>query len=199
MHTLHPYIKKDFLFPHLNGISAKTMDTHIKLYEGYVNSFNTIQEEIIHLQQENGSQLVIAELNRRKGFEFNGIRNHELFFDQLIHKNPLSHDTKLHSLIISSFGSQESFISSFTSIALTRGVGWTILFFDDETKKLNTFWVEEQHIGQPITLAPIILLDMWEHAYIMDYSPSEKKEYIKSFFDNLDWSVCASRLDNHTI
>ena len=94
------------------------------------------------------------------------------------------------------WGSLENFLEHFKFVATTRGVGWTILYFDKSYNKLIISWVDEHHLGQLTGLSPILLLDMWEHAYVYDYPTSEKKKYIEAFFENLNWEVVEENFKN---
>ena len=80
-----------------------------------------------------------------------------------------------------------NYIYRFKAIALTRGIGWAILYYDNRSKRLLNAWVDEHHLGQLVGLLPILVLDMWEHAYFIDYTPAEKKKYVEAFFENLNW------------
>ena len=127
-------------------------------------------------------------MQRRLGFEFDGMRNHEYFFKSLS-DGPIEIDKKgeLFKKIEKEWGSYENFLSHFTFVATTRGIGWTILYYDKMSDKLIISWVDEHHLGQLTGLSPILAIDMWEHAYVYDYPTSEKKKYVESFFENLNW------------
>ena len=136
----------------------------------------------------------IAEMQRRLGFEFGGMRNHEYYFAQLEGgPTDLPEDT-LSDKIITTWGSVEAWQARFTAIAMTRGIGWAMMYHDAHTDQLVTTWVDEQHIGQLADLDIILALDMWEHSYMRDYVPADKKKYIDAFFQNLNWEVVSNRL-----
>lgn len=185
------FIPKTFTIPKLSGISAKNIEEHLKLYEGYVNNANLILKKIKDSKEDEGKNAyALAELGRRFSFEFDGMRNHEYYFHSLEGgpaRLPLGNT--LTYAIEKEWGSIDHFIDRFKTIAMTRGVGWAILYYDKESDHLLTSWVEEQHIGQLTGLSPILCLDMWEHAYVYDYPTSEKKNYIEAFFANLNWEV----------
>jgi len=158
--------EKKFSIPKLNGISEKTIEVHLGLYAGYVKNVN-------ELLQEKG-------YNRRFPFEFNGMRNHEVYFAHFEGgSTPL---TTGSPLIKAGFD-----LDKFKTMALTRGVGWAIVYYDPISKQLLEAWVDEHHLGILTGLSPILVLDMWEHAYFIDYTPGEKKKYIEAFFGNLNW------------
>src|SRR3990167_5703462 len=124
------------------------------------------------------------------------MRNHEYYFSSLEGgSSELSDDSELKKEIEKTFGSFELFLNRFKAIALTRGVGWAVLYWDKETKNLLTQWVDEQHLGHLSTCAPVLALDMWEHSFVFDYQPSGKKNYVEDFFANLNWSVIEENFD----
>jgi Fe-Mn family superoxide dismutase len=184
--------EKKFNIGKLKGISEKTIEEHLKLYVGYVKHANLIQAMIEQYGkvEDEGGKYSVAEITRRFSFEFNGMRNHEVYFNSLSgEKISLSKESNLAKSIEVNFGSFESWLLRFKAIALNRGVGWAILYFDPLSKKLLNAWVDEQHLGQLQECRPIIALDMWEHSYVADYQPSGKKQYVEDFFENLNWKV----------
>ena len=132
----------------------------------------------------------MAELQRRLGFEFGGMRNHEYYFSSLSGgSKEINKEGELYKKILEDWGSFETFLEHFKFVAMTRGIGWSMLYFDKNSNKLIISWLDEQHIGHLAGTSIILSLDMWEHAYYLDYIPSEKKKYIEAFFVNLNWSV----------
>lgn len=182
---------KTFSIPELKGISAMTIEEHIKLYLGYVKHANLILEHINELSKDSEKNAYeLGELQRRFGFEFDGMRNHEYYFTSLEGgaKN-LGDATALKSKIAEQWGSFDAWLTRFKSIALTRGIGWAILYYDKKTDQLINAWVDEQHLGHLVGLSPVLCLDMWEHSFVADYQPSGKKTYVEDFFANLNWEV----------
>ena len=158
--------EKKFSIPKLKGISEKTIEEHLKLYAGYVKNTNELIGE--------------KEYDHRFPFEFNGMRNHEIYFSHFESgSSPLSTSGPL---VQAGFD-----LEKFKAIALTRGVGWAIVYYNPISKQLLHSWVDEQHLGQLSGCTPILALDMWEHSYVADYQPSGKKQYIEDFFANLNW------------
>lgn len=189
------YTPKTFTIPALVGISEKTITEHLKLYEGYVKHTNLIHEKIVEMKQDlEKNAYPIAEVRRRMGFEYGGMKNHEYYFSQFEGGAQAMSDSALRTMIESEWGSLDTWKEKFTQMAMTRGVGWAMLYHDADTNQLVHAWVDEQHIGQLATAKIILALDMWEHSYMLDYVPSEKKKYIEAFFQNLNWSVCEKRL-----
>ena len=173
----------------LKGISAKNIEEHLKLYAGYVKHTNLILEKIEELAQDaEKNAYALGEIQRRFGFEYNGMRNHEVYFESLSGGgNPLADDSKLKKEIAAEWESYEKWLNRFKSIALTRGIGWAMLYYDRKENRLLSTWVDEQHLGQLQDCTLVLGIDMWEHAYVYDYPTSEKKKYIEAFFENLNW------------
>lgn len=184
------YSPVNFNIPELKGISRKTIEGHIKLYEGYVKHTNLIYEKIEEYMKDSEKHAyALGELQRRFSFEWNGMRNHEYYFKSLEGgPTPLA-DGALKKAIEAEFGSFDAWLQMFKAIALTRGIGWAMLYYDTEEKKLVHAWVDEQHLGQLNSAQLVLGLDMWEHAFLLDYIPSEKKKYAEAFFENLNWGV----------
>ncbi len=189
------YEAKTFLIPELPGISKDTIEGHLGLYQGYVKHVNLIQETIAKLSNDPvNNAYAIGELQRRLGFEFCGMRNHEYYFAQFEGGFKALPEGALKSLIEKEWGRVDKWIESFKLIAKTRGVGWAMLYYDNQTGQLLQTWVDEQHIGQLADVHIVLALDMWEHSYMRDYRASEKATYIEAFFKNLNWEVVASRV-----
>lgn len=189
------YEAQTFDIPELKGISARTLEEHLGLYSGYVKHVNLIHEQIADLSndtEKNG--YAIAEIQRRLGFEFGGMRNHEYYFAQFEKGATELAGGALKEKIEAQWGDVDSWLARFKQIAATRGVGWAMLYHDPKTGYLVQTWVDEQQIGQLADLDIVLGLDMWEHSYMLDYAPSEKKQYIEAFFKNLNWEVIANRL-----
>lgn len=184
------FTPKTFNIPELKGISMKNIEEHLKLYNGYVTNANLILKKIQEYSKDlEANAYVVAELQRRFSFEFDGMRNHEYYFAQFEGGYVPSSDSPLKEKITQIWGTLDTWFIKFKALAMTRGVGWAMLYYDKETAHLLIQWVEEQHLGHLVGLSPILCLDMWEHAYVYDYPTSEKKKYIEAFFANLNWSV----------
>ena len=163
---MQKFEEKTFNISELKGISAKTIEEHLKLYAGYVKNTNDLLAE--------------KEYNRRFPFEFNGMRNHEVYFSHFEGgPSELAPDSPLISAGLD--------VEKIKQLALTRGVGWAMVYYDPISKNLIHSWVDEQHLGQLSQCIPILALDMWEHSFVADYQPSGKKQYIEDFFANLNW------------
>lgn len=193
--------EQKFTIPKLKGISERNIEEHLKLYAGYVKHANLIVEKIAELKKDTErNAYALGEVNRRFGFEFNGMRNHEVYFHSFEGgSQPLTKDGPMYKMIVEHWGSFAAWLAEFTAIALTRGIGWACLYYDPVSKELLDAWVDEQHMGQLANSTLILGLDMWEHAFVADYQPSGKKNYIEDFFSNVNWRIieenysCAAR------
>ena len=189
------YTAKSFNVPELDGISQETITEHIGLYNGYVKHANLIREKIdAYSTDPDNNSYAISEMQRRFGFEFGGMRNHEYYFTQFEGGAKALPDGKLKDLMIAGWGSVEEWHARFRKIAMTRGVGWAMLYIDRQTNQLVETWVDEQQLGQLADLDIVLALDMWEHSYMRDYPASKKSEYVEAFFRNLNWEVVAERV-----
>lgn len=196
--SLTQFTPKTFTIGTLNGISSKTIEEHLKLYAGYVKHANLILSKISELSVDTETaeknSYAINEMQRRFGFEFDGMRNHEYYFEQFEGgAKAISPDSNLFKKIELDFGSFDALISRLKTIAMTRGIGWSVLYHDTVSNKLLCTWIDEQHFGQLTGLKVVLALDMWEHSYMLDYVPSEKKKYVDAFFENINWGVVEDR------
>ena len=188
---METFTPKKFDIPKLTGISEKATEEHLKLYKAYVTNSNLVLNKIKEYEKDLVTNAyILSELHRRFAFEFGGVRNHEYYFASLSGgAKELPVDSKLKAEIEKSGITFEIWLANFKALAMTRGIGWAMLYYDKETGSLLTQWVDEQHLGHLVSASPILALDMWEHAYLFDYIPSEKKNYIEAFFANLNWEV----------
>ncbi len=189
------YTAKQFNLPALTGISEKQVKVHLALYEGYVKHVNLIMEKIEALRAADaaGNAYPINEMRRRLGFEFDGMRLHEYYFSQLEGgPTPLAADGTLAKAAAEKYGAQD-LVTHIKEVAGTRGIGWVIVYFDPTASTLHTAFVNDHELGQLSGLPIILALDLWEHAYMVDYVPAEKGNYIDAFFANLNWGVVEER------
>ncbi len=194
------YTARTFDLPELKGLSKKQIDVHLALYQGYVKNVNLLMSTIAAYQQtdDEGGKFAIAEMRRRLGFEFDGMRMHEYYFEQFEGTKGGDPESALAKAATERYGSGEGFISHIKEVAGTRGIGWTVVYYDPSVKTLHTAWVDDHQLGQLSGLPVILALDMWEHAYMVDYVPADKKSYVEAFLDNVNWSVIEKRFaDTH--
>lgn len=191
------FTAKQFNIRPLQGLSETTITEHIKLYEGYVKHANLILSKIESLKGNTDSAYELSEARRRFGFEFDGMRNHELYFGALEGEAiSLNSSSKLASKINEQFGSMEAWLTDFKTLAKTRGIGWAILYYDKTTDALLNSWIDEQHLGHLVGLTPILAIDMWEHSFVADYLSSGKPQYIDDYLSQVNWSYVEQIFDN---
>lgn len=193
---MHTYTPQTFNLPELPGLSEKQIKVHIGLYEGYVKHINVLREQIQELTSLDKEKYAyaITETRRRLGFEFNGMRMHEYFFTQLEGgAQGLNPESALAKAVTEKYGSIEEFIGHFTAVGMSRGIGWSVLYADPKAGTVHTAWVSDHELGQLGGLPIILAMDMWEHAFMVDYVPAEKKNYIEAFLKNVNWSVVENR------
>jgi Fe-Mn family superoxide dismutase len=195
--TVEKYAAKTWNLSGLHGISDNTLTTHFELYEGYVKNTNLLNEQISELGRNGGLNPAdphFSELRRRLGFEFNGMRLHEYYFENLAKDGGGNPPATLRDALARSFGDVEAWKKDFVATGGMRGVGWAVALHDPRTGKMSNHWITLHEDGNIAGLTPIVVMDVWEHAYILDHKPSERSKYIEAFFANLDWNAAAARL-----
>lgn len=185
----------------LNGISDQTLEMHFKLYEGYVRAANKLRAQLFAIiQDEKVDQEEIpaySELTRRLGFEFNGMVLHEYYFSNLTrgsNAQPESHGP-FAQIVEHSFGSFDIWKTDFSSVGMMRGVGWAICYLDPASGSVSNHWISLHEQGNIAGFVPLLVMDVWEHAYLLDYKPSERSDYIEAFFSNVDWKMVEERME----
>lgn len=192
------YTPKTFSLPELTGLSPKQIEVHLALYEGYVKHVNLILDTIKELRESDAQKnaYIINELRRRLSFEFDGMRMHEYYFEQFEGgAKALSADSALAQSAIAKYGSVDGLLSHIKEVAGTRGIGWVVVYFDPTVQTLHTMFVNDHELGQFSGLPIILAVDLWEHAYMVDYVPSEKGKYIDAFLANVNWEVAEKRFE----
>lgn len=184
----------------LNGISDGQLEQHFKLYEGYVNRTNKLTETLMGLAQKGeaaGTNPVYAELTRRLGFEYGGMVLHEYYFGNMKPGNAGNKGPSAGALtqaIDKSFGSFDTFMADFRAIGTMPGVGWAITYQDPRTGFLSNHWVTLHQDGVPSGYTPVLVMDVWEHAFVGDYKPTERAKYVDAWISNIDWDAAGSRV-----
>jgi Fe-Mn family superoxide dismutase len=195
------YTPKTFNLPTLEGISEKQIKVHLALYEGYVKHVNLVAETLKGYasygdKATEGDKYAIAELRRRFAFEFDGMRMHEHYFEQFEGgAAALTADSTLAKAAEEKYGSAENLTAHIKKVAGSRGIGWVVVYKDTKVNTIHTVFVGDHEVGQLAGLPILLALDLWEHAYMVDYVPAEKKNYIDAFLANLNWSVVEKRFD----
>ncbi len=177
------------------GFSETILRNHFTLYEGYVNNTNRVFATLEQLLNDESTAFPeYAELKRRLGWEFNGMRLHEYYFENLGGKTALDKECKLVHKLIKNFGSFEAWEKDFRGTGAIRGIGWAVLYQDLSDDRLINFWINEHDVSHPVGCKPLLVMDLFEHAFISDYE-LKRTEYINAFFKNIDWQLVDDRLE----
>lgn len=184
------YEVRPFDLSGVQGLSKKAIDLHLGLYKGYVDNLNKLIEQT----PKGGSPLVLDGYNRRFAFEYNGVKLHELFFEQLASKRrqPLP-ESDFADALKEDFGDFNGWKSRIEMLAATRGVGWVMTLRERGTSRLHNFWVDLHHLHMPADSQIVFVLDIWEHAFLIDFTPAQKADYVKAVLENVDWAVVEKR------
>ena len=190
-----PYTAKDFSsLIGMDGFSETLLKNHFTLYQGYVTNTNKVWEILQDMLKAGKTATPeYAELKRRFGFEFNGMRLHEYYFENLGGKKSLNKDGKLAKLLPGGFGSYEDWEKDFRATGAMRGIGWAILYQDNTNGWLFNQWINEHEVGHPAGCQPLLVMDVFEHAFMLDYG-LKRADYIDSFFKNINWDAVEARL-----
>ena len=176
------------------GFSEALLKNHFTLYQGYVTNTNKVLDILDQMLKEGKTaNPEFAELKRRLGWEFNGMRLHEYYFENLGGKSGIDKDGKAVKKMTESFGSYAAWEKDFKAVGAMRGIGWTVLYQDNVSGRLMNFWINEHDAGHPAGCMPILVMDVFEHAFMLDYG-LKRADYIESFFKNIDWKAVESRL-----
>jgi Fe-Mn family superoxide dismutase len=195
------YKPRQFNLSGLKGISDETLEMHFKLYEGYVKETNNITERITEFiadgKVDQEEMPAYSELTRRLGFEYNGMVLHEYYFDNLKSGGGTGDPAKSTGFVKaaeSAFGTYDIWKADFVGIGKMRGVGWAICYQNPANGRLSNHWITLHETGNVAGFTPILVMDVWEHAFLLDYKPAERPKYIEAFFSNIDWKTVEGRL-----
>ena len=178
----------------MEGFSDTLLNNHFNLYQGYVTNTNKLIEKLeVMLKEDKLNTPEYNELKRRMGFEFDGMRLHEYYFGNLGGKKPLDTSGALAARITEDFGSYGNWEKDFKATGKMRGIGWAILYQDNISGRLFNQWINEHETGHLAGCVTILVMDVFEHAYITDYG-LDRAAYIDAFFGNINWEVAAGRL-----
>lgn len=178
----------------LPGFSDQLMKNHFTLYQGYVmntNKANSLLDELLKADKTTTPEY--AELTRRFGWEFNGMRLHEYYFAAMT-KTPgqLDPTSPLAQKIVSEFGSLANWEKDFRAVAAMRGIGWAILAYDETGDRLFNVWINEHDVGHLAGAKPLLVMDVFEHAYMLDYGV-KRADYISAYWNIIDWKTVENR------
>lgn len=200
MGTSTTYTAKTFDLSDLTGISNETLAMHFKLYEGYVTNTNVLNQRIADLigsgTLDPTQSAAFSELKRRFGFEYNGMVLHEYYFENMQKHgtgDPSTGDQFVNAAT-ESFGDYDVWKADFMNTGKMRGVGWAAVYQDPSNGAISNHWINLHETGNVAGYKPILIMDVWEHAFIKDYAPVDRPKYIEAFFSNINWDVVNSRL-----
>ena len=190
-----PYSAKDYSkLIGMTGFSETLLKNHFTLYQGYVTNTNKVIDALGQMLKDGKTgNPEFAELKRRLGWEFNGMRLHEYYFDNLGGKSGINKNGKLIKKLSEDFGTYETWEKDFKAVGAMRGIGWVALYQDVTNGKLINFWINEHDVSHPAGCNLLLIMDVFEHAFMLDYG-LKRADYIEAFFKNIDWSVVEGRL-----
>lgn len=197
------YQPRSFNLSDLKGISNQTLEMHFKLYEGYVANTNTLNEKIASLRGDGGAptdMTIFSELKRRLGFEYNGMVLHEYYFGNMKRQGDVepSKGSPFRDAVERCFPGFDAWKADFSAVGKMRGVGWAICYLDQATGWVSNHWIDLHETNNVAGHVPLLVMDVWEHAFLLDYKPAERPKYIEAFLSNVDWSAVDARLNVET-
>lgn len=195
-----PYSAKDYSgLVGMEGFSEAILKNHFTLYQGYVTNTNKVLDTLDQMLRDGKTGLPeFAELKRRLGWEFNGMRLHEYYFENLGGKSGINRDGKLSKKLVADFGSYDAWEKDFKATGTMRGIGWIALYHDNASGRLINFWINEHDVSHPAGCSPILIMDVFEHAFMIDYG-LKRADYIEAFFKNINWPVAEARFTKEFI
>jgi len=188
------YMSKDYgSLIGMQGFSETLLKNHFTLYQGYVTNTNKLTDSLTAMLKDGKTgQPEYSELKRRMGFEFNGMRLHELYFDNLGGKSMLEKTSKFSQKVSAAYGMHETWEADFKAVGAMRGIGWAVLYQDWNGQLFNQ-WINEHESGHLAGCTPILVMDVFEHAYMIDYG-LKRADYITAFFRNINWDNVEKRI-----
>ena len=174
----------------LTGLPEPLLEAHLKLYAGYVRNLNLLRGRLAGTKPGSPE---FSELHRRVGFEINGMRLHELYFENL---SPGGGAPGAGALAVlgKDWGSFDAWRADFTALGALRGVGWVILYRDPVGGALSNHWIGLHEEGHPAGFRPLLVMDVWEHAF----SGMERANYVEAFLANASWEAVETRLTSES-
>lgn len=194
------YKPKSFNLSGLDGISDQTLEMHFKLYEGYVTNTNLLTQRIAAIladgKVDQEEVPAYSELTRRLGFEYNGMVLHEYYFGNMKRQGggEAARGSKFREAVERSYPSYEIWKTDFVGIGKMRGVGWAICYLDPTGGHISNHWITLHETGNVSGFVPLLVMDVWEHAFLLDYKPADRPKYIEAFLSNVDWESVETRM-----
>ena len=191
-----PYVAKEYSpLVGLKGFSETLLKNHFTLYQGYVTNTNKVADTLaLMLKEGKTGTPEFAELKRRFGWEFNGMRLHELYFENMKGSGGIDKSGKLAKRMETQFGSIDAWEKDFKACGTMRGIGWVVLYQDNLSGRIFNVWINEHDVSHLAGCNPILIMDVFEHAFMLDYG-LKRADYIETFFKNIDWSAADSRME----
>jgi superoxide dismutase, Fe-Mn family len=181
----------------LQGLSDTLLTNHFTLYEGYVANINKLNDALVALEKNDRfATPEFAEMNRRFGWEWNGMRLHELYFGNLTKESATLGEGTLKKKIEKEWETLTMWEKDFRAMGAMRGVGWVVLYYDAQAGRLFNVWVNEHDAGHLSGAEPLLVMDVFEHAFMLDYG-IKRVDYIDVFFRSIDWKAAEKRLRNN--
>lgn len=174
----------------LNGISDEQIRQHWELYKGYVANTNALLEELSTLKP--GAR-AFSELKRRFAFEYDGMALHEYYFGNLRAGSVRDDGSALAAQVTRQFGSLDAWLADFAATGAMRGIGWAVAYHDRVGGLLLNCWVGDHELHHPTGLTPVLVMDVWEHAYMVDRGATGRGDYIQAFLRNVEWGTVERR------
>lgn len=185
----------DYLIGKVQGLNEDLLKMHFKLYQGYVTNANTLLQKIQELDSKKENRTPeFAGFKHMLGWELDGMLLHELYFENLGGNKPLDNNSPLMKKIIADYGSYENWKSDFNATGLMRGIGWVISYIEPSQGRLINVWINEHDVGHLAGGTPLLVMDVFEHAYITQFG-LDRAKYIDVFFNNIDWNIVAKRFN----
>ena len=179
----------------LAGITDDQITVHLALYNGYVTRSNKLNDTIAAMVNENkAGSFEYNELKRRAGWEVNGVLLHEYYFDNLTPNGGTGADSKFAAAVAKQFGSFETWKLDMLGTAKMPGVGWAVTYYDAHRQQFDNYWIDRHDVGHPAGGKPVLVLDLWEHAFSVYLKPTERAKYLEDFFANVNWKVVDGRI-----
>ncbi len=177
-----------------SGFSDQLLKNHFTLYQGYVTNTNKLSDELTALVKDGKAGTpAYAEMKRRFGWEFDGMRLHEYYFGNMKNGGIALKDGALKVKLEKDFGSYEAWEKDFKATGSMRGIGWAVLYWDKEADRVFNVWINEHDVGHFAGCVPVLIMDVFEHAFMLDYG-TKRADYIEAFFKAIDWSVVEGRI-----
>lgn len=182
----------EHLLGNVPGLSDNLLKMHFKLYEGYVKNSNLVLQKISELNASGQNKTPeYAGLKRMLGWEMDGMLLHEYYFDNLGAK-PLGKDDPLQKKIAADFGSFDQWKADFIATGQIRGIGWVVSYIEPKSGRLVNEWINEHDVGHLAGATPLLIMDVFEHAFITEFG-LDRPKYIETFFNNINWEKVSER------